>query len=52
LEHAVSLQAGDMAYVPPHETHVLENRSATEPAEYVVARNAAMEDSVEVPWAG
>ena len=38
-------------YVPPRETHVLENLSADEPAEYVVARDAPTEDSVEVPWA-
>jgi hypothetical protein len=37
--------------VPPRETHVLENLSDAEPAEYVVSRNAATEDSVEVPWA-
>jgi uncharacterized RmlC-like cupin family protein len=52
LEHTTSLVAGDMVYVPPQETHVLHNLSADEPAEYVVARNAATEDSVEVPWAG
>ena len=42
---------GDLVYVPPRETHVLENPSADEPAEYVVARDAPTEDSVEVPWA-
>ena len=52
LEDLLTLRPGDMLYVPPHETHVLENRSATAAAEYVVARNAATEDSVEVPWAG
>lgn len=52
LEHAVTLVVGDMAYVPPEETHVLHNRSPDKPAEYVVARNAATEDSVEVAWAG
>ncbi len=52
LEHEVVLEAGDLLYVPPHETHVVENRSDTEPAEYVVARDSPTEDSVEVPWAG
>jgi uncharacterized RmlC-like cupin family protein len=51
LEHVVELQQGDMLWVPPHETHVLENLSATEDAEYVVARNSPTEDAVEVPWA-
>jgi uncharacterized RmlC-like cupin family protein len=51
LEHEVVLQAGDMLYVPPHETHVLENLSPDAPAEYCVARNSPDEDAVEVPWA-
>ncbi len=51
LESELVLEPRDLVYVPPRETHVLENRSADEPAEYVVARNAATEDSVEVPWA-
>ncbi|MCW3049026.1 MAG: cupin protein [Solirubrobacterales bacterium] len=51
LEESVVIGAGDLVYVPPRETHVLENRSDTEPAEYVVARDAPTEDSVEVPWA-
>jgi uncharacterized RmlC-like cupin family protein len=38
-------------YVPPRETHVLENVSDTEAAEYVVARDAPHEDAVVVPWA-
>jgi uncharacterized RmlC-like cupin family protein len=50
LQDQVVLEPGDLLYVPPHETHVLENLSETEPAEYVVARNAPNEDSVEVPW--
>lgn len=50
LQDQVVLEPGDLLYVPPHETHVLENLSETEPAEYVVARNSANEDSVEVPW--
>ena len=49
LEQAVEIAAGDMVYVPPNETHVLENHTA-DPAEYVVARDAPQEDSVEVPW--
>jgi uncharacterized RmlC-like cupin family protein len=50
LEHVVELEQGDMLWVPPHETHVLENPSATEDAEYVVARDSPTEDAVEVPW--
>jgi uncharacterized RmlC-like cupin family protein len=51
LEHALSLEPGDLVYVPPRETHLLENPSESEAAEYVVARDAPQEDSVEVPWA-
>lgn len=51
LEHAVELDPGDLVYVPPRETHVLENPSGDVDAEYVVARDAPSEDSVEVPWA-
>ena len=40
-----------MLYVPPRQTHIVLNRSETEPAEYVVARDSPTEDSVEVPWA-
>ena len=46
------VEPGDMLYVPPRQTHMVVNRSATEPAEYVVARDSPTEDSVEVPWAG
>ena len=52
LEHVVELEPGDMLYVPPHETHVLENLCDSEAAEYVVARDSPTEDAVEVPWAG
>jgi uncharacterized RmlC-like cupin family protein len=52
LEHELTVVPGDLLYVPPHETHVLENLSETETVEYVVARDAPTEDSVEVPWAG
>jgi uncharacterized RmlC-like cupin family protein len=51
LEQELTLEPGDLVYVPPRETHVLENASPTEPAEYVVARNSAHEDAVVVPWA-
>ena len=51
LEHALALEPGDLVYVPPRETHLLENPSETEAAEYVVARDAPEEHSVEVPWA-
>ena len=52
LEQTVTIESGDMVYVPPRETHVLLNLSDAEPAEYVVARDSPTEDSVEVPWAG
>jgi uncharacterized RmlC-like cupin family protein len=51
LEQELSLEPGDLVYVPPRETHILENLSDAEPAEYVVARDSPHEDSVEVPWA-
>ncbi len=51
LEESLVVEAGDMLYVPPRETHTVTNTSASEPAEYVVARDAPTEDSVEVPWA-
>lgn len=51
LERELTLERGDMVYVPPRETHVLENISDTEPAEYVVARDSPHEDAVVVPWA-
>jgi uncharacterized RmlC-like cupin family protein len=52
LEESVELEPGDLVYVPPRETHILENLSDADAAEYVVARDAPHEDSVEVPWAG
>jgi len=52
LERSVELDPGDLVYVPPRETHILENLSDSDAAEYVVARDAPHEDSVEVPWAG
>jgi uncharacterized RmlC-like cupin family protein len=51
LEHEVTLEPRDLVYVPPRETHVLENLSDDEPAEYVVARDSPHEDAVVVPWA-
>ena len=51
LEHELTLEPRDMVYVPPRETHVLENPSETEAAEYVVARDSPTEDAVVVPWA-
>jgi uncharacterized RmlC-like cupin family protein len=51
LQESLTVEAGDMLYVPPRETHTVANLSDTEPAEYVVARNSPTEDSVEVPWA-
>jgi uncharacterized RmlC-like cupin family protein len=52
LEERLVVEPGDMLYVPPRQTHVVVNRSETDPAEYVVARDSPTEDSVEVPWAG
>ncbi len=51
LQNSLNLEPGDLVYVPPRETHLLENPSDSVPAEYVVSRNAPREDSVEVPWA-
>jgi uncharacterized RmlC-like cupin family protein len=51
LEQSVELEAGDMLYVPPRVTHIVENVSDTEPADYVVARDSPQEDAVVVPWA-
>ena len=51
LQESLSVEPGDMLYVPPRETHVVENVSDSEPADYVVARDSPTEDSVEVPWA-
>ena len=51
LEKELQLEPGDMVYVPPRETHVLENSSDTSAAEYVVARDSPLEDAVVVPWA-
>lgn len=51
LEHVEQLVPGDLLYVPPQETHVVENPSADEPAAYVVARDSPTEDAVTVPWA-
>jgi uncharacterized RmlC-like cupin family protein len=35
LEQTLTVEAGDMLYVPPRETHIVVNGSQTEPAEYV-----------------
>ena len=51
LEESLIVEAGDMLYVPPRETHTVTNTSDSDPAEYVVARDSPTEDSVEVPWA-
>ena len=51
LQESLTVEAGDMLYVPPRETHTVQNVSDAEPAEYVVARDSPTEDSVEVPWA-
>ena len=51
LENVLTLEPRDLVYVPPRETHVLENLSDTDAAEYVVARDSPHEDAVVVPWA-
>jgi uncharacterized RmlC-like cupin family protein len=51
LEKELTLEPHDLVYVPPRETHLLENPSDTEAAQYVVARNSPHEDAVVVPWA-
>ena len=51
LQESLTVEPGDMLYVPPRETHTVTNTSDSEPAEYVVARDSPTEDSVEVPWA-
>jgi uncharacterized RmlC-like cupin family protein len=51
LEQELTLEPRDLVYVPPRETHVLENVSESEAAEYVVARDSPLEDAVVVPWA-
>ena len=51
LENEIDLEPHDLVYVPPRETHVLENMSDSEAAEYVAARDSPTEDAVVVPWA-
>jgi uncharacterized RmlC-like cupin family protein len=51
LQRELTVEPGDLVYVPPRETHIVENVSDTEPAEYIVARNSPHEDAVIVPWA-
>lgn len=51
LEQQLDVVPGDMLYVPPRVTHVVENLSEAEPADYVVARDSPQEDAVVVPWA-
>lgn len=51
LEHSEDLAPGDMLYVPPQETHVVENPSEDTVTQYVVARDSPTEDAVTVPWA-
>src|SRR5437764_13646919 len=48
LEEALMLEQGDLVYVPPRETHVLENVSDTEPAQDVAARDPPSEHTVGV----
>jgi uncharacterized RmlC-like cupin family protein len=52
FRESLTVAPGEMLYVKPNETHLLRNPSETEPCEYVVARDSAMDDSVEVSWSG
>ena len=40
LQESLTVEAGDMLYVPPRVTHTVQNTSDTDPAEYVVARDS------------
>src|SRR5213078_3064986 len=40
LGNEAVLEPRDLVYVSPRETHIIENLSETEPADYVVARNS------------
>jgi len=51
LEEELVVEPGDMLYVPPRVTHIVENVSDAEAADYVVARDSPQEDAVVVPWA-
>ena len=51
LEQSLELEPGDMLYVPPRVTHIVQNVSDSEPADYVVSRDSPHEDAVVVPWA-
>ena len=51
LEEELVVESGDMLYVPPRVTHIVENVSDAEAADYVVARDSPQEDAVVVPWA-
>lgn len=51
LEQELVVEPGDMLYVPPRVTHIVENVSDTDAADYVVARDSPLEDAVVVPWA-
>ena len=42
-------EPGDFLYVPPQAVHVEENLSATQPVEFLVARNSADILVVNVP---
>jgi uncharacterized RmlC-like cupin family protein len=52
FQKTLTVEPGDMLYVRPNETHLVSNASDSEPAEYVVARDSAHDDSIEVPWSG
>src|ERR1044072_271186 len=45
LEQEVEIGPGDMVYVPPRETHILQNLSDAEPAAHAGARDPPTADS-------
>ncbi len=51
LQDALIVEAGDMLYVPPRETHTVTQHLGHRAGRVIVARDSPTEDSVEVPWA-
>ncbi|MBI4496603.1 MAG: cupin domain-containing protein [Chloroflexi bacterium] len=49
LSQVYDVEPGQFVYLPANEVHMVENLSATEWCEYVLARNAPTEIVVEVP---
>ena len=51
LEQELLLEPGDLVYVPPRETHVLENVRTPSPPSTSSRATRPHEDAVIVPWA-